>query len=229
MSRKTSFLIYAIFMLQMTVHVKSQSTIPNPDPLRFQTEINTFVKWDQKNSTPTNAILFIGSSSIRMWQTHNSFPDLPIINRGFGGAHISDIIYYYNQVIQQYDADIIIFYCGDNDIAAGKSVEQVIQDYKILIKQILTDMPDVHFIYMPIKPSVSRWHFWDKMNTVNQMIREYNEANDQLDYLDTATVLLNSNGEPDPDLLLTDGLHLNEKGYSLWNTLFIQYFKAMEE
>jgi lysophospholipase L1-like esterase len=208
--------IIAIGLLFLLPPVFSQA--PDPDPMRFEQEINAFEQWDRKNSAPDNAILFVGSSSIRMWQTYAAFPDRPVINRGFGGAHISDLAYFYEQIITPYKVEAIVFYCGDNDVAGGKSVNQVFKDYKDLVERILNDRPGIKFIYLPIKPSVSRWTLWETMQEVNKQIRDYNQRNEQLFYLDTASPLLR-NGQPNPNLFLDDQLHLNEAGYRVWNRL----------
>ena len=83
--------------------------------------IDQFIEWDKKNSFLKKGILFVGSSSIRFWHTSNYFPELPIINRGFGGSHISDINYFINETVLKYKPHIIVFYAGDNDIAANKT------------------------------------------------------------------------------------------------------------
>ncbi len=100
----------AVIAICLTVNQLSlaQSNVKNPDPVRFKNEINEFTKWDTKNSFPEHAILFVGSSSIRFWKSHDSFPDYPIINRGFGGSHISDVLYYYDQVIKKYQPSIFV-------------------------------------------------------------------------------------------------------------------------
>jgi lysophospholipase L1-like esterase len=208
--------IIAIGLLCLLAPVFSQA--PDPDPLRFKQEIDAFLQWDRKNSAPDDAILFVGSSSIRMWETHDAFPDRPVINRGFGGAHISDLAYYYEQIIAPYDADIIVFYCGDNDVAGGKSVTQVFEDYKDLAGRILQDKPGIKLTYLPIKPSMARWTLWETMREVNEQISDYNKQNEQLLVLDTATPLLRD-AQPDTSLFQDDGLHLNEAGYRIWDRL----------
>ncbi|NOX90551.1 MAG: hypothetical protein GXO77_16220 [Calditrichaeota bacterium] len=209
-------LFWLIAFVFLVISKSFSQPAANPDPLRFEKEINSFVQYDKKNSFPSEAVLFVGSSSIRMWRTHDDFPEYPVINRGFGGAHISDVLYYYNEVIKKYNPAIIVFYAGDNDIAAGKSVKQVFNDYQALIKKILNDFTNVKFIYIPIKPSVSRWKFWDKMHEVNQLIKKYNEKHKKLYYADLATPLLNAEGKPDENLFIEDGLHLNQNGYARW-------------
>ncbi|HKK45627.1 MAG TPA: hypothetical protein VJ964_08900, partial [Balneolaceae bacterium] len=114
-TRKWFFLFVFLFVIQGIS--KAQAPVKDPDPQRFQQEIDNFKLWDAKNSYPNQAILFVGSSSIRFWKSHDAFPNYPVINRGFGGAHISDVQHYYRQVIGKYHPSIIVFYCGDNDIA----------------------------------------------------------------------------------------------------------------
>ncbi len=123
--KKYSGIIWLIFLFFPII---AQDQKKDPDPHRFDTQIQQFIEWDEKNSFPEDAVLFIGSSSIRLWPTRISFPDQTIINRGFGGAHISDIIFFIEETVLKYQSPVIVFYCGDNDIAAGKSSEQVFKD-----------------------------------------------------------------------------------------------------
>lgn len=195
------------------------SLITDPDPKRYQNEIDAFKSWDQKNSYPKDAILFVGSSSIRMWKTNSAFPQYPIANRGFGGAHISDVIHYYNDVILKYKPSMVVFYCVDNDIAGGKPVSQVYDDYIQIVDKIQKDSPLVKFIFISVKPSGSRWAYWDKMNELNHQIEQFNLQQENLYYVDLATPLLDSAGKPDDELFLDDKLHLNDKGYKVWETI----------
>ena len=131
-----------------------------PDPNRFAGEISAFEQWDNKNSFPADAVLFVGSSTIRMWQTRASFPDLPVINRGFGGSHISDINFYFKRVVSPYKPKVIVFYAGDNDIASGKSAQQVLDDFRRFVEMVRNQLPRTPIIFISIKPSESRWNFW---------------------------------------------------------------------
>jgi len=209
----------ALIVIPVFLYLQLFAELPDPDPLRFTKEINSFTEWDQKNSSPADAILFAGSSSIRLWQTHTAFPKLPIINRGFGGAHISDMLHFYQETIKVYSPRVIVFYCGDNDITAGKSVSQVLADYIEFITKIKTDLPGVRLIYLPVKPSVSRWDKWPVMDQLNQEIKQYNASDSNLYYIDTATPMLVNGEKPGPELLMDDGLHLNQTGYALWTAV----------
>ena len=196
---------------------KSAAQNDAPDPLRFEEEIETFRQWDRKNSYPEDAVLFVGSSSIRMWETAAAFPSLPVINRGFGGAVITDLQYYYGDTIGKYHPELVVFYTGDNDVAEGLSAAEVFEDYREIVVRILEDHPGVRFLYIPIKPSSSRWHLWEEMQEVNRRVRAYNGRNDRLYYVDLATPLIGEDGRPDDSLFLDDRLHLNDQGYAVWN------------
>lgn len=198
----------------------------DPDPNRFLKEINSFRQWDAKNAIPEHPVLFIGSSSIRKWKTHDSFPDLPVVNRGFGGAHISDMLFFIQDIALKYQApSCIVFYCGDNDIAGGKSPERVLLDYAKFVKAVHAQFPGVPFIYIPIKPSLNRWALWGQMKKANEFIREYSNKDHLLLYADTATPMLDRDGSPQKDLFLEDGLHLNAKGYKLWTRILKEKIK----
>jgi lysophospholipase L1-like esterase len=187
-----------------------------PDPNRFASEISAFEQWDNKNSFPADAVLFVGSSSIRMWETHKSFPDLPVINRGFGGSHISDINYYFKRVVLPYKPKLIVFYAGDNDIASGKNTQKVLDDFKQFAGMVKEALPRTPIIFISIKPSGSRWNFWQVTQQANGLIRQFCESGNKLTFVDAGSVLLNKQGEPDNTYFLEDKLHLNDKGYQKW-------------
>jgi lysophospholipase L1-like esterase len=188
---------------------------PDPDPGRFEDAIETFINWDNKNSFPEDAILFVGSSSMRLWSTALAFPDKPVINRGFGGSELSDVIYYFDQVIKPYSPRKILLYAGDNDVGNGKSAVQVFEDYKELVALLRANLPGSELIFISIKPSKFRWDKWPIMVDANRMVRNYAAKHPDLDYADLAAPLLDDDGMP-KDVFADDGLHLNEQGYLLW-------------
>jgi lysophospholipase L1-like esterase len=187
-----------------------------PDPNRFAEEIKAFTQWDNKNSFPADAVLFVGSSSIRMWGTHKSFPDLAVINRGFGGSHISDINYYFKRVVLPYKPKLIVFYAGDNDIASGKSAQKVLEDFRLFTGMVREVFPRTPIIFISIKPSESRWNYWPAIQQANDLIRQLCESDNKLTFVDAGSVLLNKQSQPDNTYFLADKLHLNDKGYQQW-------------
>lgn len=195
----------------------AQADAADPDPERFEEEIQRFREYDLRNSFPDNAILFTGSSSARLWKTAEAFPHLTVINRGFGGSHISDVQFFYEDVIAPYNPSLVVLYAGDNDVFGGKSPSQVLSDFQELSETILNDFPDANILYISIKPSTSRWEIWPQMNEANERVRDYTDTDQQLFYVDLATPLLGEDGKPDDSLFLEDKLHLNGDGYDAWN------------
>ncbi|MFC1762124.1 hypothetical protein ACFL6U_08590 [Planctomycetota bacterium] len=158
--------------LTLVVIMHASADTPNPDPQRFASQIEAFENWDQKNSLPNDFVLMLGSSSIRMWPSAESFPESKIVNRGFGGAHISDLIHYQDRICTSYPpARCIVFYCGDNDIAAGKTPKQVLRDFETFKQIVSAHGPQTKLIYIPIKPCPSRWHLWEESTQVNDAIQ----------------------------------------------------------
>jgi lysophospholipase L1-like esterase len=213
------------FLLILCLCYNLKAQIADPDPERFNKEIERFKQWDKKNSYLEDKILFVGSSSIRFWSSAISFPNLYIINRGFGGAHISDVNFFYEQIVKKYKPAKIVFYAGGNDIAAGKSADQVVEDYQNFVEKIEKDLPETLVFYLPSKPSLSRWQFWPQAMVVNSKIKLFIEAKAKLFYVDTISPMLNEKGEPKPDIYIDDGLHMNEMGYQLWKNVLLPYLR----
>jgi lysophospholipase L1-like esterase len=192
----------------------------NPDPHRFDKEIENFQYWDSKNAIPENHVLFVGSSSIRMWKSAESFPDLPVVNRGFGGAHISDMIYFKEPILLKYGAPAcIVMFCGGNDVAGGKPAEQVLGDFKTWWSIIQDNFPETPLVFIPIKPCPSRWDIWQEENKVNMAVLELSKSDKKLYYADTATPMLKTGQPPAEDLFIKDLLHLSDKGYEMWTAV----------
>lgn len=212
--------IYLLVILYSFVALSAQEKPVVKDGVsRWEETIQVFERWDRKNSFPSSAVLFVGSSSIRMWRTRECFEEFGIINRGFGGSQISDVNYFAGRIVLRYEPKVIVFYAGDNDIAGGKSARRVFDDYVKFVKLVHEELPGTKIIFMSIKPSGSRWSFWDVMNKANMMIKDYSDRDKRLFYFDAATVLLDGDGKPKSELFLSDKLHLNDKGYEVWTKL----------
>jgi lysophospholipase L1-like esterase len=188
----------------------------DPDPNRFAQEIKAFGEWDSRNAVPANPVLFVGSSSIRLWRTHESFPELPVINRGFRGSHISDVIHFADRVVLPYQPRLIVFYAGDNDLAGGKSAQRVFEDWRKFIGLVHAGQPAARIVFIGIKPSRSRWSLWPEAKKANDLLQDLCRGDNRLFFIDLATPLLGPDGMPAPGLFLDDQLHLNGKGYAVW-------------
>jgi len=189
--------------------------------LPFAAEIVAFERADRTNPPPKDAVLFVGSSSIRLWKTlPQDFPDLKVINRGFGGSQVADSVRYADRIVLPYRPRVVVLYAGDNDLAAGKSPQQVLADFQAFIGKVHGALPDTPVLYLSIKPSVARWHLIDKIRQANRLIEEYAATSKgKVVYVDVFTPLLTPDGQPRPDLLIADGLHLNAEGYRLWTPI----------
>ncbi len=188
---------------------------------RFESEIAAFESLDRQNSWPRDAILFVGSSSIRLWQTAESFPDLPVINRGFGGSEISDVNHYFDRIVLKYKPRVIVFYAGDNDIAGGKSPQQVYDDFLEFVRLVRDRLEKTQIYFISIKPSIARLKMWPQMKEANTFVRRLAGINGQVVFVDIASPMLarrlaGGRDVPAKNLFLDDGLHLNAEGYKLW-------------
>ncbi|MFK7897784.1 MAG: SGNH/GDSL hydrolase family protein [Myxococcota bacterium] len=194
------------------------------DPQFYDDTIAEFEAADQKNPPLPGAILFTGSSSIRLWDTlAEDMAPLRVINRGFGGAHMAHVARNAKRLTLPYAPTAIVVYAGDNDLAegTGKSPETVIQDFQTFLSAVRSELPDVPIYFIAIKPSVLRWDRWPEMQEANEGIRAMAAADDRLHFLDIATpMLISSDPEASPvpsgDLFRFDGLHLSAAGYAVW-------------
>ena len=188
-----------------------------PRAQRWEKVIQRFEKQDKADPPPQGGILFVGSSSIRMWDLDKWFPDKPVINRGFGGSCIEDVLYYFERVVLPYAPKIIVFYSGDNDVDYGMTIEKVTADYQTFANRVHAALPETRIAVISIKPSLARWKLWEKMREVNRRIRVFAEETPWLVYIDGATPMLGEDGKPRPELLLKDGLHMTGAGYAIWS------------
>jgi len=189
----------------------------DPDPNRFAAEIKAFAEWDSRNAVPADPVLFVGSSSIRLWRTRESFPDLPVINRGFGGSQVSDLLHFADRAVFPYKSRVIVFYAGDNDLAAGKSAQRIFEDCRRFIGLVHARRPATRIVFLGIKPSRARWSLWPQAREANDRVADFCKSDNRLSFIDLGTPLLGPDGMPRADLFLQDQLHLNAQGYAVWS------------
>ena len=192
---------------------------PAVDPARFEGDIRAFEAADRASPAPPRGLVFVGSSSIRMWNLEESFPGLQALNRGFGGSHIADCVAFVPRIVTPYRPLRVVFYAGDNDIAAGQSAEAVLADWQRFTRAVHAETPDALITFLSIKPSPSRWSFWPEARRANELIRADCVADRRLQFVDVATVLLGPDGRPRPELYVEDQLHLSPAGYKLWTSI----------
>ena len=194
------------------------------DPGRFAADIAAFEAADKTNPPPKNAILFIGSSSILRWTTlARDFPGHQVINRGFGGSHLADSVFYFDRIVAPYQPRIIVLYAGSNDLNAGKTPEEVFDDFKAFANEVRAALPAARLDYISIGISPSRWNDLQKVRKTNRLIRDYISQDDRLEFIDVLPAMLGPDGRPKPDIYVSDRLHMNAKGYSIWQSIIGPY------
>ena len=188
----------------------------------FWDEIQQFKKEDSLHSPGTGKILFVGSSSFRMWKdVQNYFPDYQIINRGFGGSSLPDVIRYRDDIIFKYKPKQIVIYCGENDFAASDTVtvNTVVNRFKHLYTLIREKYKKVPIVFVSIKPSPSRAQLMYKFDTANKLIQLFLKPQKNTGFVDVYHSMLDNEGAPIKDIFIKDNLHMNAKGYAIWRKL----------
>ncbi len=193
----------------------------------FSDEIENFKQQDNIQKPKENAILFVGSSSFRMWDSiQNYFPGFPIINRGFGGSSLRDVIYYADDIIFPYRPKQIVIYCGENDLTEPNVDAATVSDrFKILFEMIRKQFQEIPVVFVSIKPSPVRKQHRASVEAANASIRYYLTQQTNTAFVDVYQLMLNSDGKPKPEIFKSDSLHMNEKGYFIWKNAIGPYLK----
>lgn len=183
----------------------------------WEKDMQAFAKADRMNPPHKGGIVFTGSSSIRLWPNlSKQFPNRNVINRGFGGSHLSDVMTWADQVIFRYEPRQVVVYAGDNDIANGNSAEKVAQDFARLFQKIRGRLPSAKIAFISIKPSPSRVAYQATIQKANQLIQNFLKKQRNAAYIDVFSSMVNPAGRPKAEWFRADSLHMNEKGYEQW-------------
>jgi len=216
--RKDWLLISIAFIATFFAGCKTPGPPHKPhDAKQWEKDIQAFEAADRTNPPPQNAILFIGSSSIKRWATlTENFAGYTVINRGFGGSHLSDSVAFVDRIVVPYKPKIVLIYAGDNDIAFGKSPEEVFGDFKKFVKKIHATLPETKVDFISIKPSPAREKYLEQIKKTNRMVKEFASKQKRVGYIDVFTPMLSGEGRPRPELFVKDGLHPNKECYEMW-------------
>lgn len=186
-------------------------------PDKWEKDIAAFEKADAAARPPDGCIVFTGSSSVRLWKTLAAdFPDLPVVNRGFGGSQLADAIRYADRIVLPYKPRQVLVYGGTNDLKSGdRTVDQVVADFETFAAKIKAGAPDARIGFISIAPNPARWNLIEDFRTVNSRVQAICAAKGY-DYIDVHSAMLGADGKPLPDIYVADQLHMNEKGYAIW-------------
>ena len=186
----------------------------------FIDEINEFKRLDKENFPEKGRILFTGSSSIRFWNSlEKDMKPLKVLNRGFGGAHISHVIHHFDDIVKPYSPKAIVFFCGTNDLTALKTPEETLNDFKKFLNLVKNEFGTIKVYMIGIKPSVDRLYLDEEERVFNNSISFLAKEDPYLEYINVWDLMLNEDGTRMPDLYVEDGLHMNPKGYEIWTQL----------
>jgi lysophospholipase L1-like esterase len=221
------FVCLAILGLCLTGFAHGATTAPVApaahDSTVWEKDIRAFEAADRKHMPAPGGVLFVGSSSIRFWKTEKAFPGRNVINRGFGGSWSCDSVYYADRIVLPYKPRTIIFYAGDNDIDGGARPQEVADSFRQFVGKVHSVLPKTTIVFISIKPSIARWKLWNRMRKANGMVRRFAERTPRVKFVDISKEMLGPNGRPRKELFRKDGLHLNVKGYAIWNQKIEKY------
>ncbi len=192
---------------------------------RWQASMDAFASADKAQAPAEDGVLFVGSSTIRFWtQLPQDFRDVPVvINRGFGGSTMADCQYFVKQLVLQYRPRQVFVYAGDNDLAEGRSPQQVLESFKGFVAAVRAELPDTRIAYISIKPSPLRAELMPKAREANALLAGYVRSLPNSDYIDIFTPMLDLQGAPRAELFGPDRLHMSDAGYRLWRSVIADY------
>ncbi len=200
--------------------------ITNAQP--FAADIAVFKKQDSIAAPAKNQILFVGSSSFTKWKdVQNYFPAHPILNRGFGGSTLPDIIRYEKDIIFPYQPKQIVIYCGENDVASSDTITGaiVLERFKQLYNDIRAQFPKTPVLFISLKPCPSRWKMKDRMIEANTLIKKFLKKKKHAGFVSVWNAMLDADGNPIADIFIEDKLHMNAKGYAIWQQILESHLK----
>lgn len=213
MKRNPIYLILLICLACITVQLKAVAQDARP----FWSEIEAFQKQDSLAMPAKNGIVFVGSSSIRMWKdAEQTFKKYQVINRGFGGSTLAEAITYLDYLVFPYEPRQVVIYSGENDVAGGVSATETFQRFKTLVTKIRAKQAELPLVYLSMKESPSRKQHRDTLLKANNMIKDYMSTLSKAVYVDVNAKMLDKDGSTRPELFREDMLHMKKEGYDIW-------------
>lgn len=192
---------------------------PPRDPDRWEPSVAAFEEQDRRSPPPRGGVVFVGASSIVRWNVAHFFPDLPVINRGFGGSEMADTAHFAPRTVLPYQPRIVVLYPGENDIARGVAPEAVAAGFERFVRTVRGALPQTRILVIGLKPTPARWRFNDQMLETNRRLREIAGRHEGITYISVEKAMLGPDRQPRPDLFIQDGQHMTEAGYEIWTDI----------
>ncbi|WP_454688818.1 SGNH/GDSL hydrolase family protein [Achromobacter aloeverae] len=188
---------------------------------RWDASLAAFAAADKEHPPKPGGVLFVGSSSIRLWSNLESdFSSLPVVvKRGFGGSRMMDCTQHLHALVAPYKPHLVLVYAGDNDLAEGRTPQQVLQSFRKFVEGVRADLPKTRIAYISIKPSPLRASLMPQIQEANALIKAYTLTVPNADFIDVYSSMVDDKGQPRTALFREDKLHLNADGYALWKRL----------
>jgi lysophospholipase L1-like esterase len=199
-------------------------TQPAADHAQWESAIQAFEAADAVSPPPKGGVLFIGSSSIRLWTTlAEDFPGRQVINRGFGGSRVADSTHFASHIVVPYAPRLIVMYAGGNDINDGATPEQVAGDFRHFVEKVRRSLPSARIAYISIAGNPARWAQVERVRATNRLIEAYTKSTPNMVFIDVFPRMLGGDGLPNPEIFSEDRLHMNREGYRLWTKIVGPY------
>jgi lysophospholipase L1-like esterase len=214
------FVVLSVLGCALHAPVSAQSPGPTVADDRWASSFAAFDASDRERAPAPGGVVFVGSSSIRLWDgLEQAFDKIPVVKRGFGGSRLSDCAAHVDRLIVRYRPRQVIVYAGDNDLAEGATPADVTASFRQLVQRVHAELPETRITFVSIKPSPLRANLLDDVREANRRILDIARATANLDFVDVFTPMLGPDGAPRADLYGADALHMNEAGYALWREL----------
>ncbi|WP_263772588.1 SGNH/GDSL hydrolase family protein [Propionivibrio soli] len=224
-----------IWALLAALALPATAQTPTPTPLAaahaaaetpWQASLDAFAAADAAQLPPPGGVLFVGSSSIRLWNDLEEQFDAPVIvKRGFGGSRMSDCTRYLQRLVLPYKPRLVIVYAGDNDLAEGRSPQDILRSFNEFVDGVRAELPETRITFLSIKPSPLRAPLLGKIRETNRLVADFVAARPGLGYIDVFSRMIDENGMPRSELFRDDALHLNEAGYAVWREVIAGYLR----
>ena len=216
-------LMVALCTLSLTLHASAQ------DALRFEEAIQAFREADSQQPTPAGSLLFVGSSSIRMWNSlAEAFPGHATVNRGFGGSQFSDALHWFDDLVPPHRPAAIFVYEGDNDTAGGKAAQHIAAEAEQFLSKIREVHPTVPVVFISPKPCPKRWHLKAEYEATNTALQALTQQHSNVYFADVWTASLGFDGKPIPETFLDDEVHMNHLGYIIWRNVLHDVMRTIQ-